>query len=145
MVNRMLRESTDAGQFATLFLGMFAESSRRLTYINCGHNPPFLVRASGEIERLEATATVIGAFDDWGCALGRTVMAPGDRFVGYSDGLTESMRDGEAFGEARLIAMLREHRSLAPSALVTMLLSQVQEFCGGALDDDVTMVVGRAR
>ncbi len=145
MVNRMLRESTDAGHFATLFLGIFAESSRRLTYINCGHNPPLLVRASGEIERLEATATVIGAFDDWGCALGRTVMAPDDRFVGYSDGLTESMRDGEPFGETRLIATLREHRSLAPPALVETLLRQVQEFCGGALDDDVTMVVGRAR
>jgi serine phosphatase RsbU (regulator of sigma subunit) len=43
-VNRMLCESTDAGHFATLFLGVYADHSRRLTYINCGHNPPVCVR-----------------------------------------------------------------------------------------------------
>ncbi len=145
MVNRMLCESTAAGQFATLFFGIYSEAARRITYINCGHNPPLCVRAGGGLERLEATATVIGAFEDWECTLGRTPLAPGDVFVGYSDGLTEAMMDGEPFGEARLIEALEELRQLPPQRLVAGLLRRVQEFCGGALADDLTLVVGRGK
>jgi len=145
LVNRMLCESTDAGQFATLFLGIYSEGSRRLTYINCGHNPPLCVRASGAIDRLEATATVIGAFREWDCALGRTPLARGDLFVGYSDGLTEAMKDGEPFGETRLLAALRELSPQSPSRIVEELLRRVQEFCGGGSTDDLTLLVARAR
>ncbi len=145
MVNRMLCESTEAGQFATLFFGIYSEASRRLTYNNCGHNPPLCLRAGGGVDRLEATATVIGAFQEWQCALGRTPLAAGDLFVGYSDGLTEAMKDGEPFGEERLVAALRELSRLAPELLVAELLRRVQEYCGGALADDLTLVVGRGR
>jgi sigma-B regulation protein RsbU (phosphoserine phosphatase) len=143
MVNRMLCESTDLGEFATLFFGAYASASRRLTYINCGHNPPLVFRTGGAVDRLEATATVIGAFPEWDCALGRTPLAAGDLFVGYSDGLTEAARNGEHFGEERLIATLREMSSLAPARLVAALLEHVQDFCGGAPADDLTLVIAR--
>jgi len=145
MVNRMLCESTDAGQFATMFFGVFTEATRRLTYINCGHNPALCLRADGAVEWLTATATVLGAFPEWGCALGRTMLAPGDVFVGYSDGLTEAMRDEEPFGEARLVEALRQSASFAPEQLVAELLRRVQEFCGGGSSDDLTLVIGKAR
>jgi len=145
MVNQMLCESTDMGQFATLFLGAYAPASRRLTYINCGHNPPLLLRADGSVDRLEATATVIGAFPKWDCALGRTPLGAGDLFVGYSDGLTEASKHEEQFGEERLIATLRELSSLAPDRLVAALLERVQEFCGGAPADDLTLLVARGK
>jgi len=145
LVNRMLCESTDAGQFATLFLGIYSEGSRRLAYINCGHNPPLCLRASGSFDRLEATATVIGAFREWDCSLGRTTLARGDLFVGYSDGLTEAMKDGEPFGEARLQAALRELAPLAPAKIVAELLRRVQEFCGGGSIDDLTLLVARSK
>ena len=145
MVNRMLCESSATGQFATLFFGAFTEATRRLTYINCGHNPPLCLRAGGEVEWLTATATVIGAFREWDCLLGRTLLAPGDVFVGYSDGLTEAMRDGEPFGEARLMEALQELSRLAPKQLVAELLRRVQEFCEGGSSDDLTLVIGKGR
>jgi serine phosphatase RsbU (regulator of sigma subunit) len=145
MVNRMLCESTDAGEFATLFFGIYSEASRRLTYINCGHNPPLVLRAAGGVDRLAATATVIGAFREWECALGRTPLGTGDLFVGYSDGLTEAMKDEEPFGEERLDAALHELSRLAPEPLVAELLRRVQGFCGGVPSDDLTLLVARAR
>jgi serine phosphatase RsbU (regulator of sigma subunit) len=51
-VNRSLWQNTPAGDFATLFFGIFTDSARRLTYINCGHNPPLCLRRDGSIERL---------------------------------------------------------------------------------------------
>jgi phosphoserine phosphatase RsbU/P len=145
MVNRMLCESSETGRFVTLFLGVFARSTRRLTYINCGHNPPLCLRAGGGAEWLPATATVIGAFPDWNCELGRTVIGAGDLFIAYSDGLTEAMRDGEPFGEARLVQTLRELSHLAPRDLVGELLGRVMEYDGGAMGDDLTVVVARGR
>ena len=145
MVNRMLCESSDSGQFATLFFGLYTETTRRLSYINCGHNPPLVLRAGGEVEWLPATATVIGEFPEWECGLGRTTLGAGDVFVGYSDGLTEAMRGDEPFGEARLVDALRDSSSLAPRDLVTELLRQVQEFCGGGSSDDLTLVVAKGK
>src|SRR5207248_6086960 len=39
-VNRMLIESWPSGHFATLFSGVYTDATRRLRYINCGHDPP---------------------------------------------------------------------------------------------------------
>jgi len=145
MVNRMLCESTESGQFATLFFGIYTLATRRLAYINCGHNPPLLLRTSGALERLPATATILGVYAEWECGLGRTSLGPGDLFIGYSDGLTEAMREDELFGEDRLVAAVRTHAEQRPEALVTALVRGVQEFCGGALGDDLTLVVARGR
>jgi serine phosphatase RsbU (regulator of sigma subunit) len=40
-VNQSFFESTDEGRYATLFFGDYQDSTRRLRYANCGHNPPF--------------------------------------------------------------------------------------------------------
>jgi len=144
-VNRMLCESTDAGHFATLFLGVYADHSRRLTYINCGHNPPVCVRADGTVEMLEATATVIGAFENWECSLGRTQLAPGDVLVAYSDGITEAAGDAGQFGEERLVEVVREHALRTPDEILAGILDRVSAFSGGSQSDDLTLVVTRVR
>ena len=66
-------------------------------------------------------------------------------FVGYSDGLTEAMKDEEPFGEARLLEAVQELSHLAPEPLVAELLRRVQEFCGGGSSDDLTLVIGKGR
>jgi len=144
-VNRMLIESWPSGHFATLFFGVYNDASRRLTYINCGHNPALCLRHDGQIEWLRATATVLGAFDDWSCELGRMPMAPGDRLVAYSDGVTEAVRDGQHFGEERLVEVIRSQPEASPEETISALLGRVQEFSGGELSDDLTLLVARAR
>ena len=144
-VNRSLWQNTPPGDFATLFFGIFTQPARRLTYINCGHNPPLCVRRDGSIERLAATATVLGAFEDWECALGRTQLAAGDLLVAYSDGVTEARRGDEEFGEDRLIEVLRGCADAAPDTIVAAVLDRVQEFGAGDQSDDLTLLVARVR
>jgi serine phosphatase RsbU (regulator of sigma subunit) len=144
-VNRMLWASTQAGDFATLFLGVYADASRRLTYVNCGHNPPLCLRGDGTVEWLGATATVLGAFEEWECALGRTQLAPGDLLVAYSDGVTEAVRGGEPFGEERLVEVVRDHQHAPPEGIVSAILERVQSFGAGDQHDDLTLLVSRAR
>jgi len=76
-VNRILWKSTAAEHYATLFVGIYDDSTRRLTYVNCGHTPPILLRADGRLERLPSTATVIGMFETWECEACEIQLAPG--------------------------------------------------------------------
>ena len=144
-VNRSLWQNTPPGDFATLFFGIYADPARRLTYINCGHNPPLLLRRDGTIEWLAATATVLGAFEEWECALGRAQLAPGDLLVAYSDGVTEARRGGEHFGDERLVEALRSHPDALPDAIVSAILERVQTFSDGDQSDDLTLLVARVR
>ncbi len=45
-MNRLLNRSTGSSSYATFFYAQFDERTRTLTYVNAGHNPPILVRAS---------------------------------------------------------------------------------------------------
>lgn len=144
-VNHMLWKSTDAGFFATLFLGVYSDNSRRLTFVNCGHNPPICLRRDGSVEMLAATATVLGAFEEWECALGRTQLAPGDLLVAYSDGITEASRGEDQYGEERLVQLVRDHAQRSAEEVARAILDSVQEFGAGEQSDDLTLMVARAR
>jgi phosphoserine phosphatase RsbU/P len=144
-VNEQLRKSSGEGYFATLFFADYDDSSRLLLFSNCGHNPPILLRTDGKVDRLAATATVLGLFEKWQCSTQETTLHPGDLLVIYSDGVTEAMNQaGEEFGETRFIASLRDFRSFAPTLLLTNVVSTVQEFTGGFQSDDLTLLIARA-
>jgi phosphoserine phosphatase RsbU/P len=92
-VNRLFFQFTRPEHYATLFFGVYEADMRSVRYVNCGHPSPVLLRANGEFELLDATATVLGAFN--GCVFAeRTVsLAQGDRLILFSDGLTEARMD----------------------------------------------------
>ncbi len=140
-INRLFYESTSAETFATLFFGDYDSATHCLRYVNCGHLPPFLIRASGTTERLEATATVLGAFPDWDCHDGEARLSPGDTLFLYTDGLTEAeSARGDDFGDARLEAVLRSARADGPEAMIDKAVAAVQNFSSGAQEDDITAV-----
>jgi len=142
-VNRMMWKSTAAQHYATLFFGLYDDRARSLTYVNCGHNPPILLRADGSVEHLESTATVIGLFEEWECEACRIDLAPGDLLAIFSDGVTEAMRGEEEFGEARFLDELRAASGLPAEQVVTAVFASVQQFGAGDQSDDLTLVVAR--
>ncbi|MFQ5695910.1 MAG: PP2C family protein-serine/threonine phosphatase [Terriglobia bacterium] len=145
-VNHMLLNATQPHHFATLFLANYDEASRRLLYANCGHNPPVLLRAQGAVERLPPTAMVLGLFEPLECSLAVAELAPGDTLVLFTDGVTEAMSDeGEEFGDPRLLATLDAHRQLPVEELLRGVIATVVEFSGSEQEDDLTLVVARAR
>ncbi len=143
-VNRVLWRSTASQHYATLFFAIYEEQTRRLVYANCGHNPPVLLRHDGAVERLTATAIVLGAFEKWDVSVRETELAPGDLLAIYSDGVTEAERGEEEFGDARLIDELRAHRDLPIDEMLKAILTAVQQFSAGAPSDDLTLLLARA-
>jgi len=142
-VNRILWRSTAAEHYATLFVGVYDDSTRRLTYVNCGHTPPMLLRADGSVDRLEATATVIGLFEKWECGAREIQLGPADLLAIFSDGVTEAMLGEEEFGESRFLDVLRRTRRLPLEEVVTAVFTAVQRFTAGNQSDDLTLAVAR--
>lgn len=139
-LNQILCANTAPNKFVTLFYGVL--DGRRLTYTNAGHNPPILIRANGELARLERGGAVLGVFPDWVYQLGEITLASGDRLVLFSDGITEAENsDSEQFGEERLLSMVGQNRTLEATALQRKIVSAVADFSDGALQDDSTLLV----
>jgi len=143
-VNRLFFDSTDAERFATLVLAVYDDGARKVRYVNCAHCPPLLMRASGAIEKLSSTATMLGAFANWQCEEAEAALGPGDTLLLYSDGVTEAGADtGEEFGDDRLLHALRANQALPAEALVQAIVDDVNQFSSGSRSDDVTVVVLR--
>jgi sigma-B regulation protein RsbU (phosphoserine phosphatase) len=145
-VNRLFVENTPEDSYATLFYADYDDANHCLRYANCGHNPPLLLRASGEIERLGATATVLGLFTQWNCEVKKIAVGPGDVLVIYTDGVTEAPNQaGEEFGESRLSRIVCAHPQLPVKEMLSMILDEVQQFSGASQADDLTLVIARVQ
>jgi serine phosphatase RsbU (regulator of sigma subunit) len=145
-VNHLFCENTPDGSFATLFFAEYDDCGGRLRYANCGHLPALLLRGDDTVERLDATATVLGVFQEWDCEIGERQIYPGDRLVLYTDGVTEAFSEaGEEFGEERLIEALGRHRKLPCQALLSSIVDEVRRFSPHEQKDDITLIAASVR
>jgi len=145
-VNQLFCESTPDSAYATLLYAEYDDNAQRLRYANCGHLHGLLLRSDGTLDRLHTTATVIGFFESWTCAIGEYALRPGDVLVLYTDGVTESFdASGDEFGEERLLDGIRRRRDLPAQALLDSLVHDVQSFSPHEQYDDITMIVARCR
>jgi len=141
-VNQLFYRNTETSHYATMFFAVYDDATRRLRYVNCGHNPPILVRANGTVERLAATATVLGLFEEWECSVAECELAFGDVLLIYTDGISEAgPNEEEEYGEERLLAPTRTHRRQSAGEIVDTILSDVQQFSRGRQADDMTLIV----
>jgi serine phosphatase RsbU (regulator of sigma subunit) len=145
-VNRLFCENTPENAYATFFFSEYNDQTGRLRYANCGHLPALLVRASGNVERLESTATVLGRFQQWECSIGETSLFVGDTLALYTDGVTEAGGpDREEFGEQRLLDCLRLHRDFPSHLLVSAVIDEVHCYSPHEQQDDITLIVAKCR
>jgi hypothetical protein len=145
-VNRLFCENTPDGGFATLFFAEYEEKTRRLRYANCGHLCALLLRSDGEVDRLDATATVLGLFREWDCQTGERTLRAGDIVALYTDGITEAFNDAdEEFGEERLVAALQQNRVLPCADLLNAVVGDVRRHSPHEQRDDITMIVARCK
>ncbi|MCI0355929.1 MAG: PP2C family protein-serine/threonine phosphatase, partial [Acidobacteria bacterium] len=146
LLNRHLYRSTSSEKYATLFLSVYDEESRTLTYGNAGHLPPMVLGADGSVRRLDTDGLVIGLFEGSHYEDRSVELRPGDIFAAFSDGIIEPENEFGEFGEARLMEILRDHRELPLPELTEAVVDAVGDWIGSAEQpDDVTLVLARAR
>jgi len=141
-LNSIVYRNTDSDRFITFFYAQLEGPMRRLTYVNAGHNAPFVVRSDGSHGRLREGGPVLGVFASRNYEMGSAQLSPGDRVILFTDGITEACGvEGEEFGEARLLRLLQDHRMLSADELQAKVLAVVAEYSGGRWQDDATLVV----
>jgi sigma-B regulation protein RsbU (phosphoserine phosphatase) len=141
-LNALLCRNITHDRFITFFYAQLDGPLRRLRYASAGHNPPVLQHRDGSHQRLTEGGGVLGVFPDQTFGLGTEQLAPGDRVIFFTDGVTEANSpEGEEFGEARLLALLEEHRSLSAGELQIKVLGAAADFSGGHWRDDATLVI----
>ena len=144
-VNSLVFQASASNRYATLFYAEYHPATRRLTYVNAGHNPPVVLRNSGgacQVLRLETGGPVIGLLPQR-YELGEFAHEAEDLVVLFTDGVSESMnvRD-EEWGEERLIELAKTCHGLPTQDGVRRILTAAQTFAGGAPQhDDMTLVV----
>jgi sigma-B regulation protein RsbU (phosphoserine phosphatase) len=141
-LNSLVCQNTGGERFITFFYARLDGPGRRLTYTNAGHNAPVLLHRDGSYERLEAGGGVLGVLRDQKYAVGAARLAPGDRVVFFTDGVTESCdAAGKEFGETRLLQLLQEQSTASASRLQEHILASVNKFTRGHWQDDATLLV----
>jgi sigma-B regulation protein RsbU (phosphoserine phosphatase) len=144
-LNRSIYENVRGERFITLMVAMVNGETGDVSYVNGGHNPPYLLRADGTLETLTTGGLLLGIFPEAVYETATVTLRAGDVLTLYSDGVTEARNPkGEEYGEERLEAFLRTHNALPPEKLVASLIGEIQQFTNAAqLADDVTVVVIR--
>ncbi len=143
-VNRLVCDATPENRYATFFYGQFDPATRRLIYVNGGHNPPILLRGA-EVLRLEKGGPPIGLFRFSRYEQDEIDLLPGDLLVLFTDGISEAENSSEEeWGEAALIETARACSRFAPAETISRIMRAADAFASGAPQhDDMTLVVAR--
>lgn len=146
-LNRHVHESTAPAKYITLLVGDLDLASRRLGYLNAGHNPGVALGRSGEVRQLGATGLPIGLLAVAKYQRGEVTLSPGDLVCFYSDGITEaSDLKGEELGLDRLVDLLRQHRERPLEEIVREIEQAATRFAQGQPQgDDQTVVLLRVK
>jgi sigma-B regulation protein RsbU (phosphoserine phosphatase) len=141
-VNRQVHASTAPGRYATLFFGVFDETTRILRYVNAGHNPPIVIRRDGSATWLNTGGLPVGMFPECGYGEGVIQLQPGDAVVAYTDGVTEATNAaGEEWGIERLCRIAGRCAGEDSEQIIDAIFSAVDRFTRGRQNDDATVVV----
>jgi sigma-B regulation protein RsbU (phosphoserine phosphatase) len=141
-VDAILRHNLAGRRFVSFFVAFLEAASGRLVFANAGHPPPLLLQRDGAASELATGGPVLGAFRGADYAEADVTLEPGDRLLLFTDGASEA-RDGAdvELGEEGLRAILLRHREGSAEQLRQAVVEAVLAHSGGALLDDLTLVV----
>jgi sigma-B regulation protein RsbU (phosphoserine phosphatase) len=144
-VNTLVYEASTSNRYATFFYAQLDIKSRKLIYVNAGHNPPFVLRKNGEVLRLEEGGAVVGMLPTMfiNYIQGEVQLEAGDLLVGYTDGISEAMNPAEEeWGEDAMLAELKNVYDKPSEEILNHVVVCADKFANGAKQhDDMTMII----
>jgi sigma-B regulation protein RsbU (phosphoserine phosphatase) len=140
-VNNEMAKDNKNFMFVTVFMAILNTSTGDFTYTNAGHNPTYIKRSNGEIEKLgRLHGPVVAAMEAMSYKESKIQLQKGDIVLGYTDGITEAHNpQGELFGDDRLYNFLKQQKFESAKLMIENLVEEVKQFEGGAEPfDDIT-------
>jgi len=141
-VNRTLARRGTDNRFVTFFLGIL-DAEGTCTYVNAGHNPPYLIGRDGSMRKLTEGGMVLGLFPEIEYQAETIRLQPGDHLALFTDGVIEAVNaEKEQFGIEQLEKILKGNAHSAASETLIRLREAVLSFSANAPQhDDITMMI----
>ena len=142
-VNNILCEANRENLFITAFEGLIDLETGIMTYVNAGHEFPYIYRRGKAWEAQQMKAGfVLGGMENMKFTLGKFKLEPGDKFFEYTDGVTEATSlSNELYGMDRLKVALDKNSDKRMSDLLPAIKKDIDSFVGKAPQfDDITML-----
>ncbi len=130
-------------QFVTASYLWIDTENHTALYSAAGH-PPLLRWHEGRLERIESNGLLFGVLPEPDYPVCNMPIVPGDRFLLYTDGLTEPENSrGDPFGDCKLEQVVRKNRSGPPSELADQLLAEMRQWqpASDTQQDDITLII----
>ncbi len=134
-------------RFTTAVLGEYNPVSRKLTYVNAGHNAPILRRANGSLEILDVGGLPLGIQSDETYETASLELKAGDALIFFTDGVVEAFNEkNEEFGNERWLSAIRNLPEWKAQQTLQFLMKSVDDFVGATRQsDDITCLVFRSK
>ncbi len=145
-LNKAVSANCPDNRFITFFMGVIDPTNGEFVYTNAGHNPPVVVRATGEFETLKgAGGVILGILPMATYQEARMTLNHGDVLVLFTDGVTEAPDPSDdEYGEDRLGALVAGMKDRSSEEIIEAIHSAVTSHTQGAPPaDDITVVVAR--
>jgi phosphoserine phosphatase RsbU/P len=142
-LNDRVMQTAMGEKYITLFLAVYRKSTRMLSYINCGHNPPVLADSHGYTQQLKNGTIGLGMFEELPkLREGEVKIDPSSVIVCFTDGLVETEnQNNEEYGTERLEKLVLTYFNDSISDLNDIILQSLNEFKGEApYHDDLAIL-----
>ncbi len=139
--------SLDGRRFTTAVLAEYEPATRRLSYVNAGHNAPILRRANGDMEKLDIGGVPLGIVSAAAYETSTKDLNAGDALIFFTDGVVEAFdENGAEFGDERWLAAIRGLPEVTAQESLQFLMTRVDAFVGVTRQsDDITCMIFRAK
>jgi len=139
--------SLEGRRFTTAVFSEYDTATRKLTYVNAGHNAPILRRANGKLETLEVGGLPLGIEIGSKYQTATIELHPGDALIFFTDGVVEAFNEsGQEFGNDRWFGAIRSLPDWNAQETLQFLMKRVDEFVGTTRQgDDITCLVFRSK
>ena len=133
----------EAGRFITSFYGIIDTTANTLIYTSAGHEPPILIKESGEYIHLSETNLLLGAAKDVTYTETTVSVGRGDILILFSDGITEATnRGGKMWERDRLRQTVQKMSKASSRDIIGHIFKTLKSFLKGQpITDEFTLVV----
>ena len=140
-LNKKVMTSAKGEKFITFFIAQYNATSRELTYVNAGHNQPFITTGK-EVKLLDIGCVGLGMFDEMPfIQVGKEILAPNTTLVLYTDGVVELENErNQQFELESLIKLVHNFYRLSMEDMNNLVFSKLDEWRGSRKLVDDTAV-----
>lgn len=130
-LNKKVMKSAKGEKFITFFLAHYDATSRKLSYVNAGHNHPFITNGK-TFEDLQEGCIGLGMLDELPFInVGEKQLSPNTTIVLYTDGVVELENESEEFfGTERLVKLVHNYYPLKMDDMNNLIFSKLDEWKG---------------